>query len=828
MIKMNEERNLTIEEETNGNNIDMNSLFGTAAKHGDKLTAEYSDGVEYEAATEEAAEMDGEEYCGATDDGEEDAPKDEDGFIIGTEAQKQNEQLKAFQKNIDDILHGRKPKMMYNPENGRYEEHPEGVPGAEDLATIVSVNQFEELAMIEYVRDYKQRHGGRFYQFDDLLKRRHITQIIKDYTLIYKLFFNGYNNIWGDKQKPPKLSWQVIFLLIMNTGDVGNMQLENVDAEVLGYYQHTGEDAGIWKLETGERRTWAEPILKIGRLFGISERNYEDLVHKQLQAEAPRHQIKHDVNLVPAANGVVDIRDVKPNFKSPTQWEPAAEIPFIPNLLEDGTENPEYLEKYKDKYFTYKLGTKWNPNAKNIDLNDREPGYIWSVDKHLKDVTEDGANKNAAILAIWELINACIRGAVLDHSPILCDGSDDQEGGGGKSSILFMIERTIGVKRLYIERSLDTICSGERFSLPGFDKGILCILSPETESKGKGRAIKATAIWKALFRADGQTIFVEAKGIDGKDVELLTQYVLACNTLPVVDSEDDAIWRNIILIIFPHNFATLKDENGKDVTRKYINKDYINREEVREYVLYKALSLGAVSDINAEAVQHGKDLLDEKRGTSDSVRTFLKEFLSRLKGDKHSVRQAFQYYHDIWSRETGHKLPVAEDTFLQKLKSFLHTKEGSGWILKEATSGTKISKTAPAERYLGRLYEFNIGDIRDYIDGTNALGEGLWKFQHYEGAKSRFYGLYLERTSEAATIEPQEMTPEQEDEAIAAYNAGLLLNAWGTGEPVKVLKPYEWIAKGKPLTKFYTVNGLSKARFTMTTEPTTEAATTTA
>ena len=774
---------------------------------------------------EKMVEIGYEAYCGESLPQEE-PPCDNSGLIVGTPQQKEEERRKAIQANIDDIIHGQKPRRLYDPETDNYIVYQDGIPGAEDCCGVANMKQVEELSLIEFIRDYRQHHSGKFFTYDELLNRGNLSRIQKGYNEILKMFVVAYNEYNGTKEKPGKVSWQFVFKLIMETGDVGNMKMEFIDLTVLGYYHHTGAEAGYWKLESPDKKKWSEPILKIGRLLGVDEKNYEDLVHKQLQAESQTYEVKRDINLIPAKNGVVDISNVKTTFISKTEWK-AEGFDFTPYLLPDGSENPEYVAKYKNKYFTNKLGTNWNPDAKNINLNDREPGYIWSVDQHLRDVTEDGEHKEAAILALWQVMNACFRGAVLDHGVILSDKSDDQEGGGGKSSIIYIIEYTIGTDDLYIDRTVDKICSGERFSLPKFDKGVLCILSHETKSTGQRAKIQGTDTWKALYRADGQTIFFELKGVDGKDIKIMVTFLLACNSLPSIDSEDDAIWRNIILVAFPHTFATLTDENGNKVTRKYVNTDYITRDEVREYVLFKALSLGPISDINPEAVEHGTELLNEKRGTADPVRSFLNQFLPTLKGKKHSIKWVFPFYHDIWSPETGHIHPVTEEEFKRRFISYTKTPKGEGWKLIEDDKnqkGTKLQKPTPCERYLGRLYEKHIGNIGQYIDGTNMLGEGSW-IHNKEQVEKRIYGSYIERVGEAAGFEQEEMTPEQEAEEFAEYVAALYFMAGRRHEPMAPdQEPNfdEWKSKGnkKPIARFYSRSGFPTVRITTAAEET--------
>ena len=732
-----------------------------------------------------------------------------------------------IKQNAVLMVRGERPEFLYNPVTDSHDRFLGGIKGTQERGIATEFSDLEKLAMEEFIRDYKQHHGGRFVTYDELVYVTTASKIKAAYNRTLYTFIDAFNESPftrkdAKKKTPNSLSAEAGWMLIEATGDVRILHRKEGTGEVLGFYHHFGKHAGTWTIdERGKgsdgKLADAKSIVKVCAEFGIKEKGAPALIYANLQnigagedGTTTENGIEIGVHpkLIPCANGVLDISNVQTTFTNPekTEWI-ATGFEFEPYLNDDGTENENYTRKYKKLGFVYKLATDWNPNATNITFTAPD-GYSWSVDKGLAEMTEEGEGKNAAIRALWELANACVRGSGLNQNPILTDGTRLGNGGGGKSTFLRLIAAVIDLitNKLAVFRNIDVLCD-KQFGLQGLENLVLAIFGNESKSNDKSgdAGISGTDRWKALMRHDPLTI--DRKCLPMVDVKILAPFVQAVNGGLKLQTNDAASWRGVFAIMFPKRFTTELDKDGNKIDRRYISDDWVLRKEVREYVLYKALSLGAITDYNPEAIARGEENLSEVRTERNTVYEYMSEWGVTVHGDRHILDFVFDHYR-LWCQQTNHRgggVPSGE--FARRVGEWIDTCHPGWKLIEENTKGVKFKKNITGERYLGEL-KLNPGkgkrDINQYIRNVSDDGIGSYKPEWEQG--KRFTGAYLDRDG-AVVQELAATSPEEESQFYGEWvahwclkHAGDLFNNNVTpnDKPTKEA----WVKAGKPRVKY--------------------------
>ena len=725
------------------------------------------------------------------------------------------------------MVRGQRPEFLYNPQTDSYDRYPGGIEGTQERGIATEFSDLEKLAAEEFIRDYRQRHGGRFVTYDELVFVTTASKIKAEYNRTLYTFIDAFNDSPftrkdAKKKTPSSLSAEAGWMLIEATGDVRILHRKEGTGEVLGFYHHYGKHAGTWTLdERGKgsdgKLTDAKSIVKVCSQFGIKEKGAPALIYANLQnigagedGTTTEDDIEIGVHakLIPCGNGVVDITNVKTTFTNPekTEWA-ATGFEFEPYLNDDGTENESYTRKYKNVGFVYKLATDWNPNATSITLTAPD-GYSWSVDKGLAEMTEEGEGKNAAIRALWELANACIRGTGLNQNPILTDGTRLGNGGGGKSTFLRLIAAVIDLitNKLAVFRNIDVLCD-KQFGLQGLENLVLAIFGNESKSNDKAgdAGISGTDRWKALMRHDPLTI--DRKCLPMVDVKILAPFVQAVNGGLKLQTNDAASWRGVFAIMFPKRFTTELDKDGNKIDRRYISDDWVLRKEVREYVLYKALSLGAITDYNPEAIARGEKNLSEVRTERNTVYEYMNEWGSTVLGDRHILDFVFDHYR-LWCQQTNHRgggVPSGE--FARRVGEWIDTCHPGWKLIENNTKGVKFKKKLPAERYLAEIkLNMNKGrrDIGQFVGVISEDGFGHYKSEWTQGKK--FTGAYLDRDG-AVVQELTATSPEEETQYYGEWLAHWFFEHandfyYNHLNPNDRPTKEDWIKAGKPRVKY--------------------------
>lgn len=242
-----------------------------------------------------------------------------------------------------------------------------------------------------------------------------------------------------------------------------------------------------------------------------------------------------------------------------------------------------------DRVFTNKVATNWVENA---------PKPTWDVDEWLNSIA---CGDNEVITLFWQLINECLNGNYTRGKYFILVG----DGNAGKGTFQKMLINLIGkenVSNLRMEQL------SERFS-PSSLVGKVANIGDDISSD----YIKSNENVQSI--ATGDSIVVEEKGKQSYSVTLRCAMVFSANVIPKVQNKTLGTYRRMTIIPFNADF------NG-EIEDRSIKNEKLNRQDVREYLLFKALQQDFDKFIEPKAVAH---LMDEYKEMNDPLLEFYKD-----------------------------------------------------------------------------------------------------------------------------------------------------------------------------------------------------------
>lgn len=276
---------------------------------------------------------------------------------------------------------------------------------------------------------------------------------------------------------------------------------------------------------------YSTDVLTIQRLIYHEERRYtkrdvEDVIFKITMLVKSKPQ-ESNPNLIPVENGIYNVKEHRL-------------LPF----------SKEYV-------FTSKVATKWIENA---------PKPSWDVDEWFNVI----ANHNPDVVTLlWQIIAECLNGNYTRGKFFILVGT----GNNAKGTFSQMLIHLIGednVSNLRMEQI------GERFS-PSTMIGKVANIGDDI----KGDYLPESQ--NLLSITTGDTIMVEPKREQAFSVTLTTTMVFSANKIPKIKNTSNGLYRRMCIVPF------LADFNGS-IEDKSIKHEKIKRQDVQEYILYKALA----------------------------------------------------------------------------------------------------------------------------------------------------------------------------------------------------------------------------------------------
>lgn len=346
-----------------------------------------------------------------------------------------------------------------------------------------------------------------------------------------------------------------------------------------------------------------------------------------------------------------------------------------------------------------KIATDYNPNATLINIHNDNDNTDWDVDSWLKDLA--GANANQfdqdTYDLFWQIIAATINPSSDTVKAIFFYSS---EGNNGKGTYGQLLKNIVG-KNNY-----------SSLPIPGF----------------KHEYLKEQLIGKTLNIADENPVDMYIDDVQdfkayitGDDISFNRKYksplamqfhavnIQMLNGLPRTKDKSDSFYRRILLVPFLVSFTN----NGE---RPYIKSDYINRKEVKEYVLYKALTMPSFSAFTEPA--RSKQAMVSYKEENDPVIEFWNEMESQFQWDLLPTKFLYDLY-KAWFNETTPKgICIGRKAFLKQLKTYLKYDPNWDYIADSETcpQAIRIGNRMAADEPL--ITEYN---ITSYMDTTAAL-----------------------------------------------------------------------------------------------------------
>ena len=564
--------------------------------------------------------------------------------------------------------------------------------------------------------------------------------------------------------------------LIRYTGDVASVKPldRKDDPDNVYYYHHTGPQVGIWTSDT----TGHGVTKQIAMHLGMIPNDY-DKIYKAIEPAIRKNVIQEhtNINLVPCNNGIVDISNVKPVYGP---IDPALTgFEFTPYLLDNGTENPEYVRKYREKgiHFLYKWDTDFNPSRTVQPVltgYDADPPVAdenkWGPEDHMKQAL--AGNENAVRL-IWELFNFALRGVSGGYGFWFIDGSRNSKGGGAKSTTALMLVHTMG-EELNFPESMEGM--GEKFGLEGL-LGKKAVIS--TESDASHQKIEKTAVLKKAQR--GEKLRYEEK-FKGKRYINFTGPMIQCfNGKPRVVEKNDAFSRKLAIVQFPQVF----DDKSQAIKRDYIVDQFIRRRDVREYVLLRALSLGPIKQYTPAGLVESEEYMAQVRAASSTVFAFMEELTQDgINGSRIPTAVLWTIYRDYWTRENNYN-PCNRETFKQDLEAW--AAYTGIWRVDQGMN--RILKNAPEEPFLKKY------PVRDWTDESNT---GAWSSKARANAIRGFLIRVSDTARPAAAYTEEEMRM-YEFYRLACSYCNNTQDAASPGRMRYIPTIEEWAKIGKPM-----------------------------
>lgn len=455
----------------------------------------------------------------------------------------------------------------------------------------------------------------------------------------------------GEKLKLPNaLKENHVSRILYETGDFVCIVSADGKCRRLAMRQRCGEFEGIYRLQDEKRAYELNQV--IYRLNADANERFCSNVLYNLTSICDCVKQTADGVHIPCKNGIFDL-----DTMTFTAWG-----------------DPNYDTLYGDYVFLKKLKINYNPNATNVVIHNPDDGTDWSVDYQINSCLDDDASRQL----VWELYNFLFRGISGGKTVWFLNSSGQAGGGGGKTTITTLGKNVIGEENILVSAAEEL---GKDFNLYYLPEKIAII---GHESDSNTTKIEKSSIYKNLSRK--QPVFCNGKNKQPFSYRFEGQLLFEINGIPRFLDKSTAVHRKDLIIHFEKSF-----DNGSP--RDYIVDEYVYREDVLEYVLFKALSLGAIKQFSADCVDVLKDNLKEVKEAGSDVFAMMNEFADTFEMDTVPVALLFDLYKAWMVEENGARYNLTLRNF--KTDLMVWCKDSPEW---EFVKGSvRMSRTSGKE-----------------------------------------------------------------------------------------------------------------------------------
>ena len=469
----------------------------------------------------------------------------------------------------------------------------------------------------------------------------------------------------------------------------------NNEYDILGLYQSDGPKAGTY--DTDELTISA---LIREYLHEITENGIQSVI-KQLREEVPHVARCCDPDIIAVNNGLF-------NFKTKTLE------PFSP-----------------DKVFLSKSHVDYNPNATNVVIHNNDDGTDWDVESWILELANDDPDIENSI---WEIISAICRPFVRWNKAAFFYSTT---GNNGKGTLCVLMRNLVG----------SSSCAS--ISLAEFSKDFVleplitasCIIVDENDV---GEYIDKAGSMKACITGD--TIQINRKYKIPVYYQFHGMMVQCINDMPRIRDKSNSFYRRQIFVPFEKCFTGAE--------RQYIKSDYLYRQDVLEYVLYKALHM---SHYTLSVPAASAAVMEEYKLNNDPIREFCDEILPELKWDL----APFQFLFDMYLSWFSHNQPSGgvqrRNTFIRDLIEVV--KERDDWIYPGKTSDNRHCRFLGAGNMNGPeplIIQYN---LEDWMNKNYTGGMNTDKICTFQPGSTRYPGIIRANSPLAASLTQGGNTP---------------------------------------------------------------------
>jgi len=353
--------------------------------------------------------------------------------------------------------------------------------------------------------------------------------------------------------------------------------------------------------------------------------------------------------------------------------------PFLINL-QNGVydlQSGDFVPHNENNLFRFKIPIDYVPEAK-----------CKNVLQFLKDILPNPSD----FVTILEFIaSALLRESIRLEKIIMLVG----DGANGKSTLLELITRFLGDANVSNTSIHDLIYN--RFAKAGLDGKLANIFNDLSDKE-----LAHLGTLKALV--SGDKIRAEHKGKNAFEFRSFAKMIFACNQLPDVREDTDAIFRRFIIIEFNQKFLTVPKDEDSDLVKK-ANPDILAKLTTDEelsgllnIVLKIGMNLKKIGHYSYE--QSTGQIRQGWREKSDTIQAFINTHLKVEQGiaPRSSVYSRYVTYCTtnkiIPKNNTQFNILLKQKLPIEPKDTRINGKSQRVWqgiLLKEATQATTLS-----------------------------------------------------------------------------------------------------------------------------------------
>lgn len=379
--------------------------------------------------------------------------------------------------------------------------------------------------------------------------------------------------------------------------------------------------------------------------------------------------------------------------KTITEFEDPNYI-FVNNGIYNKTTNellpfdPEYVSLSKIK-------TDYNTLATSPTITNPEDGTVWTLDQWLSELVDDNPDR---IEQLWQIISAALNpGRVYDKCVIF----HSTVGNNGKGTLGQLIKNVIGGRNLYA--ALPIIGFADRFRVAQL-VGKICNIGDENPV---GQYLDSIAQFKAAITGDD--IQIEYKGRDAYPLQVRMLNIQMMNSSLLSKDKSESAYRRFLIVPFTHSFTGIE--------RKYIKHDYMNRQEVKEYVLKRALEMPVITDFIITPENNAA--LYAQKVENNSVYEFMEDVYADLQWDVLPIKFLYDLYVEWSSKYNLNGKPVKKSIFVDYVTNYLNERNDDTWEARtQQSEAISVGTSMDADEPLITTYNLTAYFDPDY-KGSN-------------------------------------------------------------------------------------------------------------